>query len=1442
MVEPLSLSRRLIVIAVDDYADGVDGFTQGIADQVKVVEGWLTDPGLGPDRQYTCVRTEMLETVQELRAFLHEVDLASTPHHEAVVVYVTGHGLRGQASGRHYLTFPGTKAERLPGTALQTMEIIGAALGSASEHVLVMVDSCFAGSLDLERGVAMDLGSERRELKGLGVVTAGDFGEQPRVGEFTSLIQHALDELQSQEQGFAGPHLSFAQWERLLHATAKARKLMCPQWIWPGARTDEPSACLPNPRYLEPLYLPAPAVRGLTVPAFAAAEHWLERASGRVGGEDAGWYFRGRGASMRRLVDFVEEGSGVMVVTGSAGSGKSALLARLVTLSDSGFLTDPRFEEITTSLPDAERPAPGSVTAAVLGRNKTSADLLDDLLAACEAPPVPPEGAPLQVLVNRLAHLSSTGRPVTIVIDGLDEAQQPLACLNDVVLPLARQWKRGRGPLLRLLLGVRSSPVGAQAGVRGEDTLADQVLGALMRALCEDRASVPTQQLRTDGPECGQDIASYAGALLTGPGDSPYAGDERAAGEAARAIAAAVAPSFLDARLAADQLRRADGRQDLADGAWLTRLVSGTTALLRQDLREVAAHSRIPVPVLVAVLRATALAFGTGLPWAEVWPAVAGALEFTASDGARDNTEVDFPAAIRAVHASRLIGYLATDEEDSRITYRPVHQRVTETLALTPHELLTEDETGLDDLSSKAAHARITDALAVLAQDADPLAAHPYVRRHYVDHAAVGEVLNDLHIPAVLLAQDTSGGLRARLGLPLPADDPQRRLVTAAAVIEPFLAKDTARDSRLASIAFHTRSLGADPLPHPPLVRWRWGDWSAATNVIASPAGHVHALAALAAPDGRPLVAVGTKWDGVQVWDTFSGQHLATINTGRVSSITVVRANGGRELLATASPRGVGVWDPLSGLRLAWTAQQRARSVRVLADGHRRWKFLINSGRPGATAEAKVWSPDARRVRPLPLPFDQAPQLVVTLDGADGNTLVVTSPDHQRLYLQDDDGAVMAETLLPHRVRAILGVRRGLDSTLLVAISTDHMTTWDPFTGELRTQLCDFGPSHLLLQLPGDGPAQIAISTGDSSIEVWALDDDGRWHSTAHDNYASPVRALTAFGTMIGTSELVTASDSEVQLWSSTDGDAWTPPPVHTLPRALCGFPISLPGHRGPTLAVASSTGIAFHTPENGRVAHSLSSNFALSLQVLQGHTSNPILVIQDEEEIVLYSPGDDDDLDWIPVRANPQALVTTREDRPGLIIATSGQLAFYDLHTRQTAPLRLTGRAKASAPYTSILVRQTPDGTPQLITCTRGRLEVSNLNDQTLITTITADRSVAFTALQTIPSADGELLAGVTHDSVHLWDCETWELRQELPVPNVKATAVAPTRSGAHLLVCGNGHSITFWDPNTGTLRSTLVTAAPVNQLATIQAPDRQTTYLAASGQRGLAMLALDL
>ncbi|MFJ7913184.1 hypothetical protein [Kitasatospora sp. NPDC096204] len=1072
--------RRLVVIAVDNYDDGQEGFAEAIAAQVERITGWLADPELGDDRRFEVVRAEHSpRSVDDLRAFLHSQKLAAADYNEAVVVYITGHGLRRLAQ-RHYLMLPATDEERLLATGFPTSELITAVLDSQSEHVMVLVDSCHSGTLRAElASMFQDLSDERHSHKGTAVVTAGDHYEKPLVGSFTRRVSLAYERMCDEASGYTGSHFSFAEFEQLLHqvgldedGTEKA--LVGAEWIVPHSRGSAPSACLPNPRFRPVQSAAGPALRQLALGSTSLEEFWLERASGRAGVDDPGWYFSGRAEPMARMVSFTREGVGVLVVTGAAGSGKSALLARLVTMADAGFTADPRYAAVLAGIPAELRPNPGAVDVAVLARNKSARVVVEELLAALSGAPSDGE-LPLQSLLGLLSRASGPAGTVSVVIDALDEAEDPLAFVSDVIIPLSRLAADGTERAVRLVVGVRSSPSSGEyaSDTALRDERADELLQRLDSALRTE--GVPLQVLRTDGPDCTSDIAAYTAALLSAPRTSPYHGAPEAADTAARHIAEAVAPSFLDARIAAEQLRTADTCQDLDETGWLKRLADGTTGLLREDIRTVAAAEGVDSALLVAALRATAFAPGAGLPWAEVWPAVTVALASEAyGPGFADADAADH--AIRTLRSSRLTGYLASAEEDARTVYRPVHQRLTDLLLVGGTVLSATTVTagrgkhpdGPHTLA--AAHSAIVRALAELVEQALPHPAHPYVRRYLLHHADSGGVLTDVEVPLALLAQESSGTLRARLALPLPAGDPERQNLTAAALIEPFAGEATDYASRLGSIAFlrAVRGLGgeagiqADALAGLP-VRPLWGRWAARVNVLAPAPGQTNALCVVPTSDGRQLVASASDGGDVRVWDARTGQPVADLAAGTVHRLCTIMATGGRTFLVTAGRSDAGqhevrIFDPVSGQPIAQTPVPRTYDVHVLADGPALWKLLILT-RKGAF----LWRPRAGKLFEVPgFPdgiaqrYGQAwtsarwqPSLTAVVRSGSGKALVaVCGGDGIRLW-DPASATTVSPSFGGSQVPGVVGITRPDGDDLLIAESPNPLVplrVWDPFT------------------------------------------------------------------------------------------------------------------------------------------------------------------------------------------------------------------------------------------------------------------------------------------------------------------------------------------------------------------------------------------------------------
>jgi tetratricopeptide (TPR) repeat protein len=159
-------------------------------------------------------------------------------------------------------------------------------------------------------------------------------------------------------------------------------------------------------------------------PLYAAntvVKHLLLAARGGDSTDNRSW-FTGRTAEVDRVVGWVKSGlPGLRVVTGSPGTGKSAVVGRIVSLSNSA-----ERDLLLTAGPSFRHadPGPDSVDAAVHARAMDAdrvADLLSRQLVGAGLIPEP-EGSRRSAaeLVGVVSALTS---PPVLVVDGLDEAR-----------------------------------------------------------------------------------------------------------------------------------------------------------------------------------------------------------------------------------------------------------------------------------------------------------------------------------------------------------------------------------------------------------------------------------------------------------------------------------------------------------------------------------------------------------------------------------------------------------------------------------------------------------------------------------------------------------------------------------------------------------------------------------------------------------------------------------------------------------------------------------------------------------------------------------------------------------------------------------------------------------------------------------------------------------
>lgn len=1211
----------MVEIAVSAYDDDTYGsprdgeaFRAGIQAQVAVVEDWWAAGDTAEDgRRFEVVRPEKLRTVSDLRAFLDEEDLAEAEDDEVLVIYVTGHGVSCD-SEVHFLLLPDSDPDRVLATAFQTADLVTTVLDSHAGHVLVMVDSCFSGVLrrDLVRRLAA-LAEQRRGLNSLVVLTSADEFTSPRLEEFSRLLGMMADHFRKESTGHALPYLSYQDFFSAMTSfyepsfTANVRRVWPEESLQRDKDHQEPSPCLPNPGYVRQ---PMLVEQARSAVAWSPAEldaYWLSRAAGRPSlplPGATGWYFTERVPQMRRLIAFLTEEEGTLVVTGEAGSGKSALLARAVTLSDPRFRADPAYRDVVEATPTDLLVPVGAVDAAVLARNADA----DELAAALHTALIgrgPEQGPGVRtvdlILDHALGFFRSEDRPLTVVIDGVDEARNPTRIITDVIRPLVEQWSDDGRPVVRMVVGIRSAHAETTGRLRPSQDRTSDLLNLLVRATdCGE-------PLRTDAAGA-EDIAEYTGSLLRtlfGMHDDATDSDAQLLDGLAAVVAAEVAPSFLDARLAAEALHQSGRLPSPDDARWLATLRHGTQTLLLQDIDEVARNSGLPAESVVHVLRATALAQGSGMPWAEVWPTAVTAL-------ATEGLPVPAESLIRQIRESRLAGYLMTAVEDGRFVYRPIHERVGELLRKDPQHLLAESSAS-DRLpgggDTAGDHRRLALAFSALqrAKDGHP---HPYLCHHLVRHAAAGGVLNDEVLTEKFLPYETSGNVRGALGL-LTENSPGTEGLFAWTRIEPFL-DDAPPRSRAESLRF---SLWEQELEEREGRQWEgqrpeaggasaelqgrltplWKDLAVRGNVLARQERPVSALVSFGIRDGTRLVAVGCDDGTVQVVDPATAAPLGPAVKGlgaAVTSLAAIPGPDGERWVAVGTDSGAWACDPLSGVLAPLPVAERVHCMASYRDEEGRAVVAFGT----STGLVLCDVPRALRASDDMLRYLQVGPVtaLAVLEQRGGRTLLaVQNAD----YADVVDGRTLEQVCtvpVPGHDVAALSLIEVQDGGVLLAVAFkeergDGVLFWNAASGEPSPHRTIRRTASVLTACRSrDGRTLLALGGEDGSVQLWEP-EAGEEYCRFPTDHTGGVLGLTVVPGPEEVQVLVSgSSDRTVRVWNP---EVWRRRPSRRAQPAVGEglFAVSPPGTNGPPVLV-------FAGPEGNLILRSADNGGLLAM------------------------------------------------------------------------------------------------------------------------------------------------------------------------------------------------------------------------------------------------------
>jgi WD40 repeat protein/energy-coupling factor transporter ATP-binding protein EcfA2 len=1095
-----------------------------------------------------------------------------------LIVHFAGHGT--EAAGSLFLATSGADAarKRLAATCVSFGQLLEAAELSG-RPVLFLLDVCQAGQALVQQQLA-DLAASRRQdaLRNVWIIAACAADKAAYGAAFTAVTAEVLQRIADGEldidpamQYVPVETLAAAVDRHLAHADRTAghqRRALVRTAHTTAAPEQQPF--LLNPAHATgseagPLIGIDPRLREFALTCSPGLDplHFATRAAGNQ--DPSLLLFTGRHSQLQRIQDWIDapdnNHSSLLAVTGSPGSGKSALLGVAACLLHPEL--EPVFGRHIGNAVDHFEPTQSRTVLAVHARQLTLRQITEalhhqlarqrpDLMMLHDGPGASEGGHEAQTDTSEL--LLKTLRvagDVLIILDALDEATNPAEVTAKLLLPLAHSGP-GRGrPSPRVVVGTRP----------WWDTFA-----ALHEHLATHDGSRLDLDPSTDADRdlLAADLESYLRKLL--PRRHPAR--ERASLIARRLAWYADHGAFLVAAFYAQYLLSNPGPVSAQPPCSITEVFDLHVETLARD-----------DPWIRPVLEVMGQARGSGMPL-DLLHAAALAHQ-PPGLGAPTPTPTDTRRALR-----KAAFYLrTTPDADHCLLYRYFHQ------ALTDHTTPLTDPITL--------HNALIGTIPTLETGTpDWDRAHPYLLRHAADHAhrakngALDQLLTD---PQWMVLAD-SGALfdyrdeiisdQAKLhadilwratGSDSSSSDPaaRRALLALEAVVrrQPALARaiETVMNdrpwlysprwathyddmSRRPSASSHTARVfdvqvttgpGGTPLPitmgHDQRVIV-WDVESGLPRRILE--GHNRWLrkAALTADaDGTPL-AITAGDDRLVVWDLKVGavRHTLDCDTHWVRELVVNTGADDTPLAITTADnfRHVMVWDVEAGIARhileGHTGPVQALAVTTCADGT---PLAITTGDDGLVI---VWDVEAGTSRHLLKGHTRWVRGVVVTAAADGTPLAITGSHDGNAIVWDLESGQPRHILEGHSDWVLaVHVTAGADGTsLAVTIGDDDlMNVWDVETGALRHsfEVHAVRLRTVAVTTGADGPPLVVITGDNHQVKVCDVEAGTARTLEGHTNTVRDVVVTT--GPHGAPLAITVSDDGTVRAWAVDNGE-----------------------------------------------------------------------------------------------------------------------------------------------------------------------------------------------------------------------------------------------------------------------------------------------------------------